>query len=214
MASSVLLEEFQRIRTPPGLRRISETGHEPAIQMLILPLFSSERVEARLDEIGRLLYRDYADSPLVMLCVGDGARRFVGSLMDRLLAHRMNCEVEYLSARRNPSFGRAPIQVDAFDPSAWEDRDVLVAGDVADQGAMLRAIVELVELAEPRSIRTAVLVDKRAGRRDPVRIDYAAFVVESGWLVGYGMEVDGEFGDLDEIAIVGPAEPGGDASGA
>jgi len=53
MASSVLLEEFQRIRTPPGLRRISETGHEPAIQMLILPLFSSERVEARLDEIGR-----------------------------------------------------------------------------------------------------------------------------------------------------------------
>ena len=46
--------------------------------------------------------------------------------------------------------------------------------------------------------REAVRLDVRLG----VRLDYAGFVVERGWGVGYGMDVDGEIRDLDEIGAV------------
>lgn len=168
--------------------------------MLVLPLFDAEQVEARLDEIASELYRDFAGGPLAMLCVADGARRFAGALTERLGGRGVRCDVQHVGTRRSDG-AAGPLQVDGFDAAALEDRDVLVVADVADRGTTLRAVLELVELGEARSVRTAVLVDKRA-RRAGLRLDYTAFEVERGWVVGYGMEIEGELGDLDEIARV------------
>ena len=96
------------------------------------------------------------------------------------------------------------MAVDGFDPSVLEDRDVLIVDDIADAGTTLRAVLELVELAETRTVRTAVLIDKRERRREDLRLDYVGFEVDSGWVVGYGMDVDGELRDLDEIGVVSP----------
>jgi len=170
--------------------------------MLIRPLFSSEQVEARIDEVARRLVRDYADSPLTLLCIDPGARRFVEALLERLGRSNVSCDVHYVRVRRTRGTELSPVQVDRFDVSVLDDRDVVIVDDIADEGVTLRAILELVELAEARSVRTAVLVDKRERRRESIRLDYVGFVVERGWVVGYGMDVDGEFRDLDEIGIV------------
>lgn len=170
--------------------------------MLIRPLFSSEQVEARIDEIAQRLYRDYADSPLSLLCIDQGARRFVEALTERLGQRNVTCDIHYIRARRTKAMALSSVQIDSFDASVLDGRDVLVVDDIADEGATLRAILELVEFAEARSIRTAVLIDKREHRREAIRLDYVGFVVERGWVVGYGMDVDGEFRDLDEIGIV------------
>ena len=57
-------------------------------------------------------------------------------------------------------------------------------------------------MAEPRSVKTAVLVDKRESRTESLSLDYVGFEVESGWVIGYGMDVDGEYRDLDWIGIL------------
>jgi hypoxanthine phosphoribosyltransferase len=171
--------------------------------MLILPLFEAEQVEARLDALAHQLYRDYADSPFSMLCITAGARRFADSLRERLGRRGVRCDVQHVGARRLPDDdGSGTLQIDDFDAAALEDRDVLVVADVADRGLTLRAVLDLVALGEARSVRTAVLVDKTEHRSETIRLDYAGFEVERGWVVGFGMEVDGEFGDLDEIARV------------
>ena len=92
--------------------------------------------------------------------------------------------------------------MDAFDAERLDDRDVLVVDDIADEGSTLRAVLELVSLADPRSVRTAVLVDKREHRTEALDLDYVGFEIESGWVIGYGMDVDGEYRDLDWIGIL------------
>jgi hypoxanthine phosphoribosyltransferase len=79
---------------------------------------------------------------------------------------------------------------------------VLVIDDIADEGVTLRAVLDLVAMAETRSIRTAVLVDKREHRTHPLALDYVGFEVESGWVVGYGMDLNGEYRDLDWIGVL------------
>jgi len=170
--------------------------------MLIRPLFSSEQVEARIDDIARQLYRDYADSPPTLLCIDIGARRFVEGLVDRLGRMRLRCDVHHVRARRTTGTTLSPVQVDGFDISVLDGRDVLIVDDIADEGVTLKAIVELTALADVRSLRKAVLIDKRARRREPVRLDYVGFEIDAGWVVGYGMDIDGEFRDLDEIGVV------------
>ncbi len=169
--------------------------------MQLVPRFSAEEVEARIVELAARVYRDYADAPLAIVCIAEGATRFVEALTVELARHGISPEVHRVRARRTEGTALRSVQVDTFDATVLEDRDVLVVDDVVDEGETLRAVLELVALAETRSVRTAVLVDKRERRREPVPLDYVGFEIDRGWVVGFGMDVDGEFRDLDEIAV-------------
>lgn len=170
--------------------------------MQVVPLFSAVEVEARIAELATRLYRDYADSPLSMVRIADGATRFFDALGGALARYGIAPELHTVRARRTRGTTLGAVQVDAFDPSVLDGRDVLVVDDIVDEGATLKAVLEIVELAETRSVRTVVLVDKRERRRGGFEPDYAGFEVEGGWIVGFGMDVDGELRELDEIGMV------------
>jgi hypoxanthine phosphoribosyltransferase len=174
--------------------------------MQVLPRFSSAEIETRISEIADRLYRDYADSPLSILCIAEGARRFAEALSERLQSDNVRHETHFAVARRSGETDLDAVSVEGFDPTVLEERDVLVVDNIADGGTTLRAVLELLELAETRTVRTAVLVNKPGRRRKEVRLDYVGFEVESGWFVGYGMDIDGEFRDLDEIGVVDQTE--------
>jgi len=170
--------------------------------MQVVPLYSAEEIEARIAELAAQLYRDYADAPLTVLRVGDGATRFVDELAVELARHGVRAEVRDVRARRSQGSEQGAVQVDAFDPSLLDARDVLVVDDVVDEGATLEGVLDIVGLAEARSVRTAVLVGKRTAGRARVAPDYVGFEVDAGWVVGFGMAIDGELADLDEIGVV------------
>ena len=170
--------------------------------MRIEPLYSEDEVQARLKELAARLARDYTDSPLTVVCILEGARRFVDDLLAELGRRGVQAERLDVRAHRTDGTRLGPVQLEHFDPEGLDDRDVLLADDIADEGATLRAVREIVSLAEPRSVRTAVLIDKRERREGDLQVDYAAFELESGWVIGYGMDVDGEYRDLDWIGLV------------
>jgi hypoxanthine phosphoribosyltransferase len=170
--------------------------------MRIEPLFTEAEIEARIRGLSARIYRDYADSPLIIVCIAEGALRFVDALVEVVEPRGLRPERLTVRARRTEGTALGPVQVDAFDAESLEDRDVLVVDDIADEGTTLRAVLDLVSMAEPRSVRTAVLVDKRERRTEPLALDYVGFEVESGWVIGYGMDVDGEYRDLDWIGVL------------
>ena len=170
--------------------------------MQVVPLFSAAEVQARIAELAARLYRDYADSPLSVVRIAEGATRFVDALTAELAKLGIAPEIHSVCARRTRRTTRGAVQVDAFDPSVLDGCDVLVVDDVIDGGATLEAVLDIVGMAETRSLRTAVLIARREGGRDGFEPDYTGFEVDSGWIVGFGMDVDGELQDLDEIGVV------------
>jgi hypoxanthine phosphoribosyltransferase len=168
----------------------------------IEPLVSAEALRARLDELAREIARDYGDAKLTLLCIAEGARRFTDELVARLAAQGLRPERIDVRARRSAGTSLGPVAVERFEPEGLEGRDVLVLDDIADEGATLAAVLELAALGEPRSLRSAVLVDKRERRREPLRLDYVGFPVERGWVVGYGMDLDGAYRELDWIGVL------------
>ena len=168
----------------------------------IEPLYSQEQIQGRVRELAAELARDYAEAPLLLIGIAEGARRFVADLVRELEAR--GCRPAQLEVRAHRTEGTSlgPVQVEHFDPDTLDGRDVLVVDDIADEGATLRAVLDLCTLGEPRSLCTAVLVDKPAARKHPLRLDYVGFRVESGWVIGYGMDVDGEYRDLDWIGVL------------
>ena len=170
--------------------------------MRVRELFPADAVRRRVAELARQLARDYAGGPFVIVCIDRGAARFVAALVEAFAGPGARPEVRHVRARRTEGQELRAVEVESFDPAGFEDRDVLVVDDIADEGATLRAVQELVAEAEPRSLRSAVLVDKRESRREPLRLDYVGFVVERGWVVGFGMDLDGCYRDLDFVGVV------------
>ena len=169
--------------------------------MRIEPLIPIEAIRARIAELAVAIARDYAHAPLTLVCILEGARRFTDALLAELASRRVFPERLDVRARRTLGTRLEPVQIDGFDPEQLAGRDVLVLDDIADEGATLRAVLEIAALGEPRTLRCAVLVDKRERRRAQIAPAYAGFVVESGWVVGFGMDLDGAYRELDFIGV-------------
>ncbi|MCG8591858.1 MAG: hypothetical protein MJE66_21400 [Proteobacteria bacterium] len=170
--------------------------------MQVQPLFSASEVAAAIGRVAEAIWRDDSDADLVLLCIAEGARRFADALCERLVRCGLEPELRSVRVRRTVGRTLGAVQVGDFDPLGLAHRDLVIVDDIADEGTTLRAVLDLVEDVELRSLRTAVLVNKTAARRHPLALDYVGFTVEDGWLVGFGMDVDGEFRELDEIGVV------------
>jgi hypoxanthine phosphoribosyltransferase len=168
--------------------------------MQVLPLFSAAEIQARIAELAARLYRDYADSPLLLFRISGEAARFVDELCAELERLGVRPEVQAVHARSTSGAAGSAVQIDTFDPTLLDARDVLLVDGVVDQGATLAAVLDIVSLSDARSVRTAVLVAKRGARA--VEPDYVGFEVDLGWVVGFGLSVGGELDDLDEIGTV------------
>jgi hypoxanthine phosphoribosyltransferase len=54
----------------------------------------------------------------------------------------------------------------------------------------------------PASLKSAVLLDKRARRTVPVPLDYVGYVIPDTFVVGYGVDCGEKFRSLPYIAAV------------
>jgi hypoxanthine phosphoribosyltransferase len=173
-------------------------GPAPRIE----PRISAEAIGARLDALAGQIASDYDGAKLVLLSIAEGARRFTDDLLARLARRGVAAERLEVRARRSTGTTLGPLTLDAFDAGRLAGRDVLVLDDIADEGATLRAVLARAAEGAPRSLRTAVLIDKAERRREALALDYVGFAVERGWLVGYGMDLDGAYRELDWIGVL------------
>jgi hypoxanthine phosphoribosyltransferase len=178
----------------------------PAPEHTLRELYSAEAVSERIREIGERLYRDYADTPALFLVIAQGARRFADTLVKGLIERNVHPEVIFLRARRTAGSALGEVQVQGIDPAIFEDRDILILDDIADEGRTLEAVSTLVQDGEPRSQRVAVLVSKLSRRKVDIALDYVGFEVDEGWVVGFGMDLDERYRDLDYLAVADGAE--------
>ena len=171
-------------------------------------VFSEKQVRERIEELVDELHRAYESRNLLIVVIAEGARRFADALVDGLEERLLLPSVHYVHASRTRGTELVQVQLESVDPTQFEDRDVLVVDDIADEGRTLEAVLGVVAEGEPRTLDVAVLVSKRERRCVELEIRYVGFEIERGWVVGFGMDLDGHYRDLDYIAIAVPDENG------
>jgi hypoxanthine phosphoribosyltransferase len=80
-----------------------------------------------------------------------------------------------------------------------KDRDVLIVEDIVDSGLTIDFLLKYLEQFHPKSIKVCAFIDKTERRQVQVPIDYVGHVVDSGFLVGYGLDFDEKYRELPEI---------------
>jgi hypoxanthine phosphoribosyltransferase len=170
-------------------------------------LYSAADVRTRIAELADELYRAFAGRPVLFVAIAEGALRFTHALTERLRERDVDPEVLVLRATRTAGTELIEVELDAPDPTVFRGRDVLILDDIADEGRTLHAVSRLVHSGGPESVRIAVLVSKTERRELALQLDYVGFEVESGWVLGFGMDLDGRYRDLDYLAIAEGSDP-------
>ena len=161
-------------------------------------LISREAIAGRVKELAGEISRDYQGRDLVMVGVLKGAFIFLADLV-RELSYPVEIDFVRLASYGGATSPTGEVQITKDVELSLEDRDVLIVEDIMDLGFTLDFLKKHLATHQARSVKICVLVDKRERRQVEVPLDYVGFVVEKGFLVGYGLDCGEKQRTLPEI---------------
>ena len=95
--------------------------------------------------------------------------------------------------------GTRVLYPNTFDVKA---KHVLVIDDILDSGKTLAAVRELLLQQGAASVKTCVLLRKLIPGKPVIDADYIGFDIPDEFVVGYGLDFDGYYRNLPDIAIL------------
>ncbi len=162
--------------------------------------FSEEQIRGRVRAMAEDISRDHGNE--VIHVVGILANGFI-FLSDLVRAVRcpVVCHFLMMETGERTEEGHQPRQNIAYGPIGdIAGENILLVDTVVDSGITLDHLIQQLRLRHPKSLRTAVLVDRQDRRKVDCRIDYAGFQWTGNHLVGYGLERDGLYRNLPYVA--------------
>jgi hypoxanthine phosphoribosyltransferase len=172
--------------------------------ILLEVLVSEAQLQARIEELGTQVSRDYAGQDLLLVCILRGGVMFLTDLMRRItIPHAIDfMAISSYGVGARSSSGNVRISLDL--QQNIEGRHVLVVEDIVDTGHTIAAVLELLATRRPASLKICALLDKSERREVPVPIHYIGFDIPNKFVFGYGLDVDELFRNLPFIGVVKP----------
>jgi hypoxanthine phosphoribosyltransferase len=167
------------------------------------PIIPAERIESRVQELARRIEEDFRNGDLTIVLVLTGALFFARDLI-RHLQLPLLLEVVKAKSYRGTESGDLRLHLELVDTNSIRGRDVLIVDDIVDTGKTLCQLVSALREWSPRTIRTAVLLNKHSRRlpESPIHPDYEGFQIPDKFVVGYGLDYDGKYRNVPFIGVV------------
>lgn len=159
---------------------------------------SPKRLGVCLDRLAESINRDYSGKSLVLIGILKGAFIFMADLARRLT---MPVQLDFV---RLASYGEKAetcgcVRITKEIELSIDGRHVLVVEDIVDTGITLSWYLEHLKSLCPESVRVCALIDKTERRRVEVAVDYVGMHLDSGFLVGYGLDYSEKHRNLPAI---------------
>jgi hypoxanthine phosphoribosyltransferase len=164
-------------------------------------LITEVQIREKVRELGGRIEHDYQGRPLTIVAVLTGSLIFLADLVRQIrIPHRI--ALMQASSYRGDATTPDTLFINAtLDPDV-AGRDVLLVDDILDTGRTLSALVKHLAGKGARSVRTAVLLRKRARQEVPIEPDYSGFEIPNEFVVGYGLDYDDDYRHLPYIGIL------------
>jgi hypoxanthine phosphoribosyltransferase len=160
------------------------------VQRSAICVADEQRVTAALDAMAAAIERAGLPEPVVLMCVMNGGMIVAAELLQRL-SGIISLDYIHASRYRQQLRGDA-ISWRALPGGELQDKAVIVVDDIFDEGITLGAVVDYCQAQGASRVLTAVLVDKRHGRkRGRSSPDVVGLTLPDRYLFGMGMDYKG-----------------------
>lgn len=182
--------------------------YEDDLESVLIP---SGIIQDRIERLARDIFNDLASQPMVLLCVLKGGYKFFADLSDKIQSLSRNSgrslplSVDFIRLRSyadDKSTGEIKISEGQDGLSDIKGKNVLVIEDIIDTGLTMVKLLEVLKQYNPRSLRVASLLVKRAPNSNGYRPDYTGFEIPNHFVVGYALDFNEYFRDLSHICVI------------
>jgi hypoxanthine phosphoribosyltransferase len=161
-------------------------------------------IQDRIAKLAENITKIYDGSSLTILVILKGAFKFAKDLTDEIDKVKSSLEynLEFIRVKSYENESQNEIQVQGLDKINIEGKNVLIVEDLVDSGNSLNKLKTLITEKQPASFRIAVLLYKRTLANTLIMPDIIGFSIPDRWIVGYNMDYNEKFRDLQHIAIL------------
>lgn len=168
--------------------------------LTIATYLSEEKIQARVKELAHEINTKFKGQEILAVCVLKGSFMFYADLI-RNLEGNVQCEFLAVSSYTGmSSSGEVKVTLDLARPI--EGKNVLIVEDIVDTGLTMNFLKSLLLARQPKSLQTAVLLQKPDALKVPCELDYVGFKIPNDFVVGYGLDYQGYYRNLPYIAQV------------
>ncbi len=171
-------------------------------------VYGRDEIAAAIARVAGEVNRDFSGQELLLVVVLKGAFIFAADLVRRL---NMPVQIDFVklaSYSGTETTGRVEITKDI--ETEITGKNVLVVEDIVDTGLTLNHLLEHLAGRRPMCIKVCTLIQKHERRRIPVKVDYAGVICNTGFLVGYGLDYEESYRELEAIyELTGSPSNGG-----
>ena len=161
------------------------------------PYLSAAVIDAEVGRLAAEINRDYAGKNPLFIAILSGSFMFASDLFKKITIPAEICFIKLASYKGTRSTGNVITSI-GLDEDVHE-RDVIILEDIIDTGRTLNAFLPQLEHQQPRSLKICALLHKPDCTVFHVPIDYLGFSIPDKFVLGYGLDYDGQGRNLPEI---------------
>lgn len=163
-------------------------------------LFTREEIQKKVQELGKIISKDYNGKKLILVGILKGAVPFMADLMREI---DLDLEYDFMdvsSYSGTTSVGEVRILKDIS--THIEGKDVLFVEDIIDTGLTLSYLTDLFKSRAANSVAITTLLSKPKRRKIDIYVKYIGYEIEDKFVVGYGMDYNEKFRSLPYIGVL------------
>lgn len=161
------------------------------------PFIEYEQIKKRIRLIGIDINVQYADKHPVFIGVLNGCFMFMADLMKQV---HIPCEMSFVKLASYSGTSHGDIKELIGVGMDLTGRHIVIVEDVVDSGNSLKHTMEALERLEVASISVCTLLLKPSClQHDFDNIMYVGFEIEKEFVVGYGLDYNGQCRNLPDI---------------
>ncbi|EES47802.1 hypoxanthine phosphoribosyltransferase [Clostridium botulinum] len=161
-------------------------------------LFSKEKIDARIEELGKVITEDYKDKNLYVLSLLRGSFIYAADLV-RAIDTKTKIGFMTTSSYGHDEISSGKVKVINDIPDNIEGYDVLIVDDIIDTGITMNFVVDHVKNLGAASVKTCVLLDKPSRRTVEIEPTYCCFTIEDLFVVGYGLNYGDHYRNIPYV---------------
>ncbi len=168
--------------------------------MEVKKYIDEEEIKRKVKELAEKISNDYRGKEVVLICVLKGASVFAVELALNMSINVRFEFIEVSSYSGTMSTGKIKLNKDIS--SSIEGKDVLVVEDIIDTGRTLSYLKDYLLSKGPNSLKICTLIDKKERRVVELDAQYTGFVIEDKFIVGYGLDYNEDYRNLNYIGVI------------
>ncbi|KFZ39492.1 MULTISPECIES: hypoxanthine phosphoribosyltransferase [Thermoactinomyces] len=164
-------------------------------------LFTKEQIREKVEELGKIISREYKGLNPLCVCVLKGAVPFMADLIREI---DIPIEMDFMdvSSYGNSTKSSGVVRIIKDLETSVEGRHVLIVEDIIDSGLTLSYLVEMLKARNAASVKIITMLDKPERRKVDLSPDYCGYTIPDAFVVGYGLDYAEKYRNLPYIGIL------------